>query len=112
MVYKLCQYDPGLLFQRLEQEAQNWMEQIRSKLVQFMASSPKQRTFPYYSLFVSFLDRANEFLALLAKYFENLNCANEILVGMLTYLQNCFLKQFDITFADLNRVLLIIKLSY
>lgn len=50
------------------------------------------------------MDRAHKFLLAVQKKYDDLCAANEVFNGVFIYLHNCFLKQFDITFADVNKV--------
>lgn len=50
------------------------------------------------------VDRAHKFLLAVQKKYDDLCAANEVFNGVFIYLHNCFLKQFDITFADVNKV--------
>jgi hypothetical protein len=52
------------------------------------------------------VDRAHKFLLAVQKKYDDLCAANEVFNGVFIYLHNCFLKQFDITFADVNKVTL------
>lgn len=92
MVYRLCKHNPETLFRKLEKEAQNWLEVLRERLVAQLSTTS-----------VASVDRAHKFLLAVQKKYDDLCAANEVFNGVFIYLHNCFLKQFDITFADVNK---------
>lgn len=121
MVYRLCKHNPEWLYRKLEEEAQNWLEVLRERLVaQLSATSGMCRHTRCLSLgdthllrcsmgVVASVDRAHKFLIAVQKKYDDLCAASEVLNGVLIYLHNCFLKQFEITFTDVNRVRMVYR---
>lgn len=84
LVARLADADPGLLFARLEREAQDWAEAMRASVVETAATEP------------------DDVVDVAQVHLEDLAAANAVFETVLVHFQNAFLRQFRISFSDVN----------